>query len=79
VPLQVIVNERGCDLTPLTAQYLCVLTDDNPPIVDGIRASFSHASCLLEIAKAAPALQDLKGKHPVAEERAVAQGILVCG
>jgi hypothetical protein len=70
---------RASGLTPPTAQCLYVLTDDNPPIADEIRANFSYVSSLLEIAKAAPALQDLKGKHPTAEERSVALGILACG
>jgi hypothetical protein len=60
------------------AQCLYVLTDDNPPIIDEIRADFSYVSSLLEIAKA-PGVQDLKGKNPAAEERAVALSILACG
>ena len=72
-----LVNERG--LAPQTAQCLYVLTDDNPPIADEIRANVSFVSSLLEIAKAAPASRDLKGKYPAAEERAVMLGILACG
>jgi hypothetical protein len=74
-----LLMKRASGLTPPTAQCLYVLTDDNPPIADEIRPNFSHVSSLLDIAKAAPALQDLKGKHPADEERAVALGILACG
>ena len=61
-----------------TAQCLYVLTDDNPPVGDEIRANLSHISCLLEVSKVRSA-QDIKGKTPTAEERAVALGILGCG
>lgn len=62
-----------------TAQCLYVLTEDNPPVSDEIRANFSYVSCLLEIAKARASVQDVKGKNDAAEERAVALGILACG
>jgi hypothetical protein len=55
-----------------------VLTDDNPLVGDEIRANLSHVSCLLEVSKVRSA-QDIKGKNPAAEERAVALGILGCG
>jgi len=55
------------------------LTDDNPPVADEIRANFSYVSCLIEIAKAPRGVHDVKGKNPVAEEPAVALGILTCG
>jgi hypothetical protein len=61
-----------------TAQCLYVLTDDNPPVGDEIRANLSYISCLLEISKVRSA-PDVKGKTPAAEERAVALGILGCG
>ncbi|KAI0299778.1 ARM repeat-containing protein [Russula brevipes] len=61
------------------AQCLYVLTDDNPPVADEIRANFSYVSCLIEIAKAPRGAHDVKGKNPVAEEPAVALGILTCG
>ena len=61
-----------------TAQCLYVLTDDNPPVGDEIRANLSHISCLLEVSKVRSA-HDIKGKTPAAEERAVALGILGCG
>jgi len=62
-----------------TAQCLYVLTEDNPPVSDEIRANFSYVSCLLEIAKTRASVQDVKGKNAAAEERAVALGILACG
>ncbi|KAI9444631.1 ARM repeat-containing protein [Lactarius indigo] len=72
------------DRLPLTtvtsaAQCLYVLTDDNPPVGDEIRANLSYISCLLEISKVRSAAPDVKGKNPAAEERAVALGILGCG
>ncbi|KAF8274277.1 ARM repeat-containing protein [Lactarius quietus] len=71
------------DHLPLTtvtsaAQCLYVLTDDNPPVGDEIRANLSYVSSLLEISKVRGA-PDIKGKTPPAEERAVALGILGCG
>ncbi|KAH9065579.1 ARM repeat-containing protein [Lactarius vividus] len=71
------------DRLPLTtvtsaAQCLYVLTDDNPPVGDEIRANMSYVSCLLEISKVRGA-PDVKGKTPAAEERAVGLGILGCG
>lgn len=60
------------------AQCLYVLTDDNPPVGDEIRANLSYVSCLVEISKVRGA-PDVKGKTPAAEERAVALGILGCG
>jgi hypothetical protein len=38
----------------------------------------SQREALLDIAKVVPALQDLKGKHPAAEEHTVTLGILAC-
>ena len=61
------------------AQCLYVLTEDNPPVSDEIRANFSHVSCLLEIAKERAGVQDVKGGNAAAEERAVALGVLACG
>ncbi|KAI0003848.1 armadillo-type protein [Russula compacta] len=74
----------SCDRLPLptvtsAAHCLYVLTDDNPPVADEIRANFSYVSCLHAIAKAGRGEQDTKGKTPVAEERAVMLGILACG
>jgi len=62
-----------------TAQCLYVLTEDNPPVAEVIRANVSYVSCLLEIAKAHGGVQDAKGKSATAEERTVALGILACG
>ena len=61
-----------------TAQCLYVLTDDNPPVGDEVRANLSYVSCLLEIS-AVRGAPDVKGKGPAAEERAVALGVLGCG
>lgn len=71
------------DHLPLTtvtsaAQCLYVLTDDNPPVGDEIRANLSYVSGLLEISKVRGA-SDVMGKTPAAEERAVALGVLGCG
>ncbi|KAI0308362.1 ARM repeat-containing protein [Multifurca ochricompacta] len=60
------------------AQCLYVLTDDNPPVGDEIRANLSYVSCLLDIAKAR-GVQDVKRKNPATEERALTLGILACG
>ena len=65
-------------LNASTAQCLYVLTDDNPPVGDEIRANLSYVSCLLEISKVR-GIPDDKGKTPTTEERAVALGILGCG
>lgn len=49
------------------------------PVADVVRANFSYASCLLEIAKARGGVQEVSGKDAAAEERAVSLGILACG
>jgi hypothetical protein len=62
------------------AQCLYVLTDDNQPAIDDVRASSSYLSCLYDIARAQGKLQDPKGKTPAAaEERAITLSILACG
>jgi hypothetical protein len=62
-----------------SAQCLYVLTEDNPQVADVIRANFSYASCLLEIAKVRGGTQEVSGKDATAEERAVSLSILACG
>ena len=61
------------------AQCLYVLTEENMPVADAVRANFSYASCLLEIAKTRGGVQEVDGKDAAAEERAVSLGILACG
>ena len=61
------------------AQCLYVLTEDNPPVAGAIRANFSYASCLLEIAKARGVVQEVSGEDATTEERAVSLGVLACG
>jgi hypothetical protein len=62
-----------------TAQCLYVLTEENMPVADVVRANFSYASCLLDIAKARGGVQEVSGKDAAAEDRAVSLGILACG
>lgn len=49
------------------------------PVADVLRANFSYASCLLEIAKARGGVREVGGKDAAAEDRAVSLGILACG
>ena len=77
-PLLGLAPDRLKTVNVTTAQCLYVLTDDNPPVGDEIRANLSYVSCLLEISKVR-GVPDVKGKTPAAEERAVALGILGCG
>jgi hypothetical protein len=75
----ILFSPEGISDTIRAAQCLYVLTEDNPPVADVIRANFSYASCLLEIAKARGGVQEVSSKDAVAEERAVSLGILACG
>jgi hypothetical protein len=69
----------GAAIYGYKAQCLYVLTDDNPPAADQVRVNFSYVSRLLEIANVRGGVDDVKGKGPAAEERAVTLGILACG
>ncbi|TFY75395.1 hypothetical protein EWM64_g8618 [Hericium alpestre] len=61
------------------AQCLYVLTDDNQPAIDDVRANLGYAPTLLEIAKSFSGPADPKGKSPAAEERTITLRVLACG
>ncbi|KAL5494642.1 hypothetical protein ACEPAI_103 [Sanghuangporus weigelae] len=62
------------------AQCLYVLTDDNPPAIDGLRSNSSYTACLLSIARGdyAPVPTSTEAKE-LAEDRVLSVKLLAAG
>jgi hypothetical protein len=61
------------------AQCLYVLTDDNQPAIDNVRANTAYISCLLSIVQSGDDEKNGKAKATAAEERSVMLRVLVSG
>lgn len=68
----------------LSAQCLYVLSDDNPPVTNDIRANSSYTSCLLAVAQeetspVSPRKGKEKDMQEMVEERRVSIRLLAVG